>query len=234
MTDRTIASSRARSRRLVAGWRWLLVAAGGALLAGCAGGSGSSGFITAAAENRAIDRALDEGGCVVEGSLTICASEAVAAPPTRTPSATPPTDVPGATPTLTPPVVASPTPTVTTAPAPPVVDVALDPTDVAACAAADQEAPCTLRLTVVPTAVSAGAAYRAAVRQRHPDGAWRVMPVTDQQVAITVAPEVTTLQAAVLVYESDPGPVPEELRVLSDSGADFAFVTPPLAVRAAP
>jgi hypothetical protein len=77
------------------------------LLAGCAGGSGSSGFDLA--ENGAIVRALDEERCVRSDGLTICPvggvstptapappTETVTPPPTPTPPETsgPPTDTP--------------------------------------------------------------------------------------------------------------------------------------------
>lgn len=230
MTHSTIAASDREQRRRAAAWRWLLLALCGVLLVGC-GGSGSSGFDIAAAENAAIDEALAGGTCVVEQGLSICASGAVETPASPTPTATPPTNEPGATATRTPSGRPSATPTATVAPAQPAVDVALDPADVAACASADAAQACTVRLVFVPMAVPGGAAYRAAVRPRDPNGPWRIMTVTDNQVQITVPPEVVTLQTAILVYASDPGPVPAELAVLSESGADFAFVTPPFAVR---
>ena len=90
---------------------------------------------------------------------------------------------------------------------------------------------CTLTVFFVPSSAPASAAYRGAVRQRDPDSPWQIVPVTGNQFTIEVPPNVAVLQTAVLVYESDPGPVPTEVPVLSDSGADFAFVAPPVAVR---
>ena len=230
MTDCSIGDTGGGPRRGAPTWRWLPVALCCLVLVGCAGGSGSSGFDIAAAENRAIATALADATCVVERGLTICASGSGEA--SGTPTATPPTTAPGATATVTPPgQVASPTPTATAGPSQPEVDVALDPADVAACASADSANPCSVRLVFVPMAVPAGSAYRAAVRQRDPDGPWRIMTVTANEVVIDVEPDVMTLQSAILVYPSDPGPVPVEVAVLSDSGADFAFVTPPFAVR---
>ena len=63
------------------------------------------------------------------------------------------------------------------------------------------------------------------------DSPWQIVPVTGNQFTIEIPPNVAVLQTAVLVYESDPGPVPTEVPVLSDTGADFAFVAAPVAVR---
>lgn len=209
--------------------RWLWVALCALALLGC-GGSGSSGFDATAAENAAIDQALDSAGCVTEGGLTICASGSVAETP-ATPAASPST-VPDATGT---PAFFSPTPTPTGTPpaSRPEVDIQPDPTDVANCAAGADSQSCALRLVFVPVAAPAGAAYRAAVRARDPDGRWRILAVSGNAVEIIVGPDVAVVQTAILLYEREPGPVPDEVERLADSGADFAFVTAPLAVRAA-
>ncbi|MFN8644521.1 MAG: hypothetical protein U0802_23730 [Candidatus Binatia bacterium] len=234
MTHCTIGDSGGRRPRASDLLRMLASALALTCLAGCVGGSGSSGFDLAAAENAAIDRVLDGGACVAERGLTICAS-GMAASPAPSPTSTPPlaqtpTAGPDGTPTTTP-ATRSPTPTATLAPAQPAVDVAVDPADVAACAELDASNPCTVGVLIVPMAVPGGAAYRVAVRTRLPDGPWRILVVSELEVAIEVAPGVDTLQTAILVYDRDPGPVPAVIRVLADSGADFAFVTAPFAVR---
>lgn len=75
-----------------AGWMWLILLS--CILAGCAGGSGSSGF-DVLAENAAIQQALDSQDCDVFEGLTICAAGGEA-PATDTPVA------PAQTPTGTP------------------------------------------------------------------------------------------------------------------------------------
>lgn len=248
--------------------RWALAALCALVLAGCAGGSGSSGFDIVAAENAAIDTALDTGSCVVERGLTICASTSETAAPSSTPTATLPPASPTrtamsqltatvtvavtGTPTTTPPVTVptatatqhegpsatrtgtpgpSHTPTPTGTPARPSIDIQADPSDVAQCVSEADSQVCALRFVFLPTDIPAGVAYRAAWRQRNPDSNWRVVPVVGNAFEVLVPPNVATLQTAVLVYESDPGPVPNEVAVLSDTGADAAFVSAVLTVR---
>jgi hypothetical protein len=233
--ERTMGASGAVSRR-TAPWRWVIAALCAALLAAC-GGSGSSGFDGVASENTAIDQALDSNGCVTERGLTICASGDVAIPPTPPPSPTG-TPISQSTGTPTPtgtPGRASPSPsptrTATRPPSQPGVDIQPDATDVANCAATADSQSCSLRVVFVPISAPVDAAYRAAVRQRDPDGPWRILPVTGNQVDIVIGPEVAVVQTAILLYERDPGPVPAEVEVLSATGADFAFVAAPLVVR---
>ena len=234
--DRTMGGPAAAPRRTRA-WRWLIAALCAVGLAGC-GGSGSSGFDGVAAENTAIDQALDTNGCVTERGLTICASgEVTPTQPTPEPSPTATVNSNAtATPTGTPgPCVAhavpSPSPTATRPASQPGVDVQPDATDIANCLATADSQACTLRVGFVPVAAPVDAAYRAAVRQRQPDSSWRILPVTGNEVEIVIAPDVAVVQTAILLYEREPGPVPAEVEVLSDSGADFAFVTAPVVVR---
>src|SRR5262249_11937794 len=152
---------------------WLLTAFCAVVLAGCAGGSGSSGF-DLAAENAAIDQALDSGGCGTEHGLTICAPIQTRPPPAVPAGPTPTarfdhTPAADGTPTATTTIAfrtATPTPTTTQPSAQPVVDVQPDPTDVANCGASADSQACDLRLTFVPRAAPVGSAYRAAVRER--------------------------------------------------------------------
>lgn len=266
--ERTIGG--ARPRRTMPGWRSLLALLCVLVLAGC-GGSGSSGFDGIAAENAAIDNALQSGGCVTERGLTICAATDVETPPTEptatetpvaaaSPSATgtvpfdatvtPTPTYAAATTTATRPPAATETgtPTRTTTPARgtrtrtpsftptqeparPNVDIQPDPTDVANCAATSDAQSCALRLYFEPMATPSDAVYRAAVRARDPDSVWRLVEVTGNAVDIVVAPDVDAIQVAILLYERDPGPLPSEVEVLFDSGADYAFVGAPLVVR---
>jgi len=94
---------------------WVLVLCG--LVAGCAGGSGSSGF-DVAAENRAIDHALATDTCTVVDGLTICASSSAPSPTATTivvePTFTPTASIePSATRTTTAMIQRSRTPTST-------------------------------------------------------------------------------------------------------------------------
>lgn len=218
------------------------------LLAGC-GGSGSSGFDALAAENDAIDRAL-EGQCTVENGLTICPStDGMPAPsasptPTGTPVADPSvTTTPAAmaSRTATIAITATPTPTANrtatttqTTPGRPVVEVDIDSSDIASCDAVDVSQPCIVTVTFSTANTPVSAVYRAASRARDPDSVWTLHPDTGYQAFIVVPPEVATLQVAILVFDGDPGPLPEEIELLSDSGAEQAFVTAPVAVRAVP
>jgi hypothetical protein len=246
MMHRTIGARRAMPGRTAA--CWAIVAFCAVLLTGCTGGSGSSGFDIVAAENAAIDDALDTGSCVVERGLTICASTEgeIPATATRTPTATSqpqrtssaapdvtrtPTDTPVAAPSQTP-TGASPAPSPTGVASQPSVDIQPDASDVTNCGVVADSQSCTLHIVFVPMAAPAGAVYRAAARTRDPDSAWRIMPVEGNAVDIVVPPDVDVVQTAILLYEREPGPVPGEVEALSESGADFAFVTAPLTVRA--
>jgi hypothetical protein len=257
MMDRTTGAPGAHRRTT---WYGAFVALCALLLGGCAGGSGSSGFDIVAAENAAIDTALDTGDCVVEHGLTICASGTVASPvvPSATPTATvepaasltatvagsptpTPTSVFPTAATTRPPFSATPTRTSTRAPeaspaptvmpAQPRVESEADATDVANCVLVAAAQSCTLRVVFVSMGIPDDAVYRAAVRARSPDSTWRVLPVADGAFTVEVPPEVTVVQTAVLVFERDPGPLPDEVEVLSDTGAELAFVSAPRAVR---
>ena len=256
-------------------WRLLLLVAlcCGWALSACAGGSGSSGFDLAKAENNAIDRALESQGCEVNDGLTICASGAAIPPPSDTPTlplpsvtATPtalatatatvsfpavtetpsPTGSPAPfrspTPTTTlPPPSATPTatgttrrtnsPTPTAIPAQPSVDINIGATDTIPCQQAGPLQPCVFVLTFQPHGAPAGAAYWVAVRTKNPNRNWLVSPVINNSAAIAVDPAAadTRYQIAVLLFVHEPAFVPSEVELLSETGADFAFVTPLLA-----
>ncbi len=228
-----------RRRALFAAWLLAALCA----LAGC-GGSGSSGFDTIASENDAIDRALNTSGCEVERGLTICASGAEAPPASPSPTApalpsATPSAITNATGTPTPSTTpggaftATPTRTATQPPSQPGVDVILDPSDINGCVGSADSQSCTIGVLFIPVSAPVDAVYRGAFRQRDPDGQWRIVPVTGNRFEVDVPPDVSVVQTAVLLYERDPGPVPTQVPVLSDSGADFAFVTAPFTVREA-
>lgn len=218
-----------------------------ALLAAC-GGSGSSGFDGIAAENAAIDRALSEDACTVEGGLTICPSGGVPPPPTVGPSATPTpsgspapimtaTITPLATPTTTR-APGSPTPTFTrtptAVPAAPAVAIEIDGADASDCAMTDLSQPCLLPVQFLAANLPPDATLAAAARQRDPDGEWLLLPVVAGMTVVPVPAGATTVQVASLLYLAPPGELPAVVRLLADSGADTAFVAAPIALRAPP
>jgi len=215
------------------------------LLAGC-GGSGSSGFDALAAENDAIDRALQGGSCPVENGLTICASNQMPSSPmpsaTRTPTGTPeaagsatPTRTgtagPAVTRTATSFPSATPTPT-QLPPGRPSAEVDFSPNDIANCAGTDLSEPCVLTVTFAVSNAPANAVYRAASRERDPDSVWTLHASPGPYAFIAVAPDVATIQVAVLLFDGDPGELPASVELLADSGAQVAFVTEPVDVRA--
>lgn len=298
----------ARSRRIVASLLGLFALACGTLLLGCAGGSGSSGFDALAAENAAIDRALDSQDCQMEEGLTICVAPGMTAPtpplptftttplptsttapppstatppatstttplatgsagpidhrtatrtlspvsgtvtptisgtvalfptstvtlpvpseaPTRVSTATP-THVPTRVPTATSTRVITETPTPSATPAEPGVETNVAPSKEISCEQAGPGQPCIFMLTFVPSGLPDNAVYRVAVRMRDPDSDWMILPVSDNAAGIPVELNGPPVQIAILVFLTDPGFVPDEVDLLADSGADFAFVTP--------
>jgi hypothetical protein len=148
--------------------------------------------------------------------------------PTPTSSLPPPSATPTATGTTR--RSDSPTPTATPIPAQPSVDINIGTADTLPCQQAGPQQPCVFTLTFVPRGAPAAAAYRAAVRTRNPNRAWMIVPVSNNSAAIAVDPAATgtQYQIAVLLFLHEPGFVPDEVELLADTGADFAFVTPPL------
>lgn len=194
-----------------------------ALLAACAGGSGSSGFGAAArAENAAIESALATLGCTtVTGAdgLTVCAADGVGAAPIGTPGPTPGPGSQNAT-----------------------VDTNIDATRDIACVAIPASDQCTIRMSFATNGFPAGTAFRVAVRERDPDGHWRLAAAPDENGTpnapsfdvdvVLDGPAVdaggAAVQMAVLVFLLPPGPLPVEVDTLGATGADFAFVTSPV------
>jgi len=193
-------------------WIWLLSALTAAALAAC-GGSGSSGFdITPAAENLTIEQALAQRECIAEThTLAICPADAGAL---STPGA------PGSADQVE-------------------VDVPLGEANSLSCASANGGAVCTVPLSFTTMGFPPGASFRVATRQVNPDGVWTIAapPVPSGDAAEA---ELTTsldlpvgagaVQLAILVFV-DSGHIPgSSIATLAQSGADFAFVTPPVSV----
>lgn len=277
-TDRRFELKALRPR---AAWTWLVGPLLALLLAGCAGGSGSSGF-DIAAENMAIQDALDSNQCEIFEGLTIC--PAASPPPRPTPTNTAPLATPSETPTetatptrtgtrgsltMTPaaegtptttttPVFGSPTPTgtalgatatptntrpsgmatitpqasfsptATGTPGAPRIETNVSPSDSLPCFV-DTDTTCTLLFVFQPIGLASSNVYFVAFRQRNPDSDWTVVAAPEHRVALentSTQDPAQQYQFAVLVYASDPGFVPETVTVLSDTGADSAYVTP--------
>ena len=64
------------------------------------------------------------------------------------------------------------------------------------------------------------------MRTRNPNGTWLILPVIDNSalVEIDTSASAPDYQLAVLVYSVEPPFVPEEVELLADSGADYAFI----------
>ena len=212
---------------------WWIVLLLSVPLAACSGGgSGSSGF-DAFPEDAAISRALQEQRCIARESLTICPAGEGSAAPAATPSPGVPAGSPG-------PGMVTPTPALMR------IDTGLDPRLPLRCTPQLGGAGCVLTVPFVPEGF-ADASFRAAVRTLDPDGLWTFgaepalqtgagAPAFDATTTVNVdSRTVGTLmvQVAVLVFEHAPGPLPP-LQELVDSGARFAFVSPPLALQPQP
>ena len=185
-----------------------------ALLAGC-GGSGSSGFEPSFREGALIDQAIAEQRCVQgDGGLTICPSGAL---------------VPN-------PIGGLPNPFDVR------VVAALDQPDGVDCKPGDSGDECLLTLQIDTEGLPTGAEVRTAVRLL-PGGAWLIGPALEVQAAsdgsamlapVTVdlagADTADAVQVAVLVFGEAPASPTEEVSELAASGADYAFVLPPVPI----
>lgn len=180
-----------------------------ALLAACAGGSGSSGFITAGLENQLIDEALQDRSCVPGEGLTICpAGEEGASQP-----GTPGPDSPGAS-----------------------VDTTLEGANSLDCVGVARGAACQFSFSFIARGLPAESVYRVAVRSSDPLGKWTLAesPVNNGGVftaVLSVPDGAAAIQIAILAFaEPEAVTTDAELKTLSSSGADLAFVEPPIAV----
>jgi hypothetical protein len=156
---------------------------------------------------------------------------------------------PAATPSINATATRQPTatvPTVTLTPtsaAPPMqVDTAIDGSAPVACAAINGLTRCTFTLVFSAQGFHADAEFRVAVRTVNPLGSWMVNatpllslgPAASTfrvPVSVAVATSTTEVQLAVLVFAEPPAAVPSTVKALGDSGANFAYVTPPLRLR---
>jgi len=187
----------------------LLLASGHLLVGSC--GSGSSGFDPVAAEQRAIERASQEGGCAQADETIICASGARLA---RTEAP----DLPGEEATLT-----------------------IDPASgsSASCQREDPGGGCSIRVAIVPQGFAGDSVFFAAARSQEPPSAWRLAAspfaassqdpqLYEALVAVTSgsSEDAGKLQVAVLFYP--PGsalPTPGAVEsVLGSFGSSVAFV----------
>lgn len=178
-----------------------------AMLSGCAGGSGSSGFdISPAAENGFILLALDSMQCVDADGLAIC------------PANTDDLVLPGAidTPGVPPPTVG------------------LSSDELLAslpCAFAEGDADaCSANVDFRVTGLPDGTAVVFAIRDAAGTGTWSLGEATvveagyvSTSLRIAAAPDV--VQIAVLVYEETAPMAPGEIEVLSLASPDIVFVT---------
>lgn len=207
MTRRRVASSVRLGRRARALAVALLLA-----VAGCAGGSGSSGF-DIAAENVAIELALAGQTCEPVEALTICAADGA--------GAIPGTPGPGMSPAM--------------------VETNLDrPDGQAPCSPADDR--CRVEVQFSPSGFPPETFYAVAWREAAAPADWHLAPQPvgtgsperpqfDASVEVPVdEAQVGAVQIAVLIFLADPGPLPDRVRSLAETGADFAFVSRELAV----
>jgi hypothetical protein len=175
-------------------------------LAGCLGGSGSSGFgITPLAENRYIDDALGESRCVDADGLPIC-----------------PTDTAG---------LALPGEVEHPDPPPSAVGVQTDFGDGSvACAAAEVAGFCSISVHVDVTGLPPGAAAVVAARPVGTGADWTIGSTVSLDggpaVAAVLLPRtVGSFQLAILVYFTGDAIAGGEIETLSQAGADIAFVS---------
>lgn len=211
-----------------------------ALAWGCAGGSGSSGFLT---ENAAIEAAIEGQACVDYEGLRICAIQTAPPAPPATPtqgptgSPSPSGTPPGGTPAPTP------TPPEPGRDAEVAFDMPLD--GVRDCLATDSV--CALRVSFSTRGFPAGTTFYLAVRENPPAGLWTLILAANaagpEDLAATVpvklsaspgtpAMAATAVQVAVLVYFTPPADVPSPIEQLIDASPDAVYVSAPFEVRA--
>lgn len=232
---------------------WLL---GCTLVTGCAGGSGSSGFdISPSTENAAIELAIDERRCVDFEGLLLCPAETAGRPdstatPTGTPSMTPtPTPPSGTVPSPTPDTPAQPSATPTPGVvAEPAVELDFGQEGVARCSAAEPGPGCAVAVPFTPQGFDTISVFRVAIRTLDPEtfaapAAWRIgeeaaptggVDAASFEAVVFALPgdvavdDAVLVQLAVLVFPGPPEFVPATVELLSESGAEYAFVTSPL------
>ncbi|MDX2167505.1 MAG: hypothetical protein SF182_10595 [Deltaproteobacteria bacterium] len=199
-----------------------------ALLTSACDGRGSSGFDIS--EALLIQRVISTQQCLSREALLFCPADRADQTTTPTPADTTPT-----------PPMQSPTPTATAIPAQR-VDTGLANGTSITCTRARPGDPCRLTFTFQALGFG-GQAFRVAAQLRPPGTAWEVAPpprrdfVSDPpryestlNLPVPVDARQQQVRFAVLVFASPQTPVPDRLMVLSESAAEFAFVTPDLAL----
>jgi len=182
-------------------------------LAACSGGSGSSGFDAAPqSENAAITQALDQQRCVTHENLQICP---VGPQPANSAHA-------------------------------PHVGTGLDGATFVACTSTAGSSACSFVLPFTPDGFAPTTAFGVAVRTVSPDGPWQIAgtalangasgaPEFDVPVSVEAPSNAPSpsghVQVAILAFLQAPSSLPGHFEDLSDSGADFAFVTNELSVQ---
>jgi hypothetical protein len=183
------------------------------LISSCAGGSGSSGFdISPSAENDAINQALVSRECVPGEELTVCPANQTSL------------DVPA--------------PGFPTGPANVDVSTIVDPEGATLCGNTPT-GDCRIMVTVNVSGLPPDSAYQVAGRSATPLTPW----VIDDEATVLTGNGVTTftatvavpstslsLQVAVLVFIERSGTATGEIRTLTETGADLAFVTTPVTI----
>lgn len=175
------------------------------ILAGCAGGSGSSGFdISPSVENAAIDMALASGHCVTENETIYC--PAIEGSPTIPPTPVHDPAVNGA-----------------------YVQIGRGEVDITSC---DNRGICTLDVTLRLENLPSGSVYQIAVRSADPTHGWLLAPVapapsvdSTAREAVSVSADEARAQVAVLVYFDGVGSAVGEVATLAETGADAIFLT---------
>ena len=157
------------------------------------------------------------------GTATVTATQPTArltqtVRPTQTPMA--------ATPTTTR-APNSATPSATASPSRPNVATNVSASNTVPCRSETADT-CTFIFEFRPIGLPSSAFYRVALRTRNPEGNWTVVaaPGNRAEIGVQNTSQSDQYQFAVLVFPSDPGFVPDSVVLLSDTGADTAFVTP--------
>lgn len=153
---------------------------------------------------------------------------ALATPTARLTQTLRPTQTPiRATATATRAVPNSPTPSATATPSRPSVATNVSPSNTVPCRS-ESTSTCTFLFEFRPIGLPSSSFYRVALRTRNPEGNWTVVeaPGNRAEIAVQNTSPSDQYQFAVLVFPSDPGFVPDNVVLLSDTGADAAFVTP--------
>jgi hypothetical protein len=141
---------------------------------------------------------------------------------------------------------ASPTPTIEEQPPRQAVDTALAGQTTIECVRVPGSNACTFVFSFAPQGFPPTAVFRVAVRGDG-DERWTILPEpvpvggqdetqfeNDVGVTAPLDPQqggaTATIQVAVLVFFEPPPPLPETVRQLGDTNADFAYVTPAVVV----